>query len=82
MLHLYHIIYEQIQGLIDVFTPSGVNKPKIIINREKPDSPQYIMDITKTKWQLGYEPKYDYIQSLKDYKKEMEMNRFAKLWET
>ena len=37
------------------------------------------MDITKTKWQLGYEPEYDYISSLEDYKSEMEQSRFEKL---
>ena len=71
--------YEQIQGLIDVFASPEIKKPKIIINREKPDSPQYIMDITKTKWQLGYEPQYDYLTFLQDYKQEMESNRFEKI---
>lgn len=71
---------DQIKGLIDVFTPNGMRKPQIIINNNKPDSPQYIMDITKTRWQLGYEPKYDYLTFLRDYKKEMEQNRFIQLW--
>lgn len=71
---------DQIKGLIDVFTPENGIKSKIIINKDKPDSPQYIMDITKTKWQLGYEPQYDYISFLMDYKEEMERNRFEKIW--
>lgn len=71
---------EQIQGMIDVFTPKGAShKSQIVVNRDKPDSPQYIMDITKTRWQLGYEPKYDYYAFLKDYKWEMEQNRFEKV---
>ena len=73
---------DQIQGLIDVFTPEGVEKPQIVVNRDKPDSPQYIMDVTKTRWQLGYEPRYDYLAFLQDYKKEMELNRFEAIWGT
>ena len=30
------------------------------------------MDISNAKEELGYEPKYDYISYLKDFKKEME----------
>lgn len=70
---------EQIQGIIDVFG-NPKKKSKIVINREKPDSPNFILDITKTIEQLGYEPKWDYISYLKDLKKEMENNRFEKLW--
>ena len=70
---------EQIQGLIDIFgCKSKISQ--IIINREKPDSPTYLLDISKTIEQLGYEPKYDYISYLKDLKYEMEINRFEKLW--
>lgn len=70
---------EQIQGLIDVF--GNPEKPsKIIINREKPDSPTYCLDITKTKDELGYTPKYDYLSYLHDLKEEMDKNRFEKLW--
>lgn len=71
---------EQIQGLIDVFSPKNKPKPHIIFNREKPDSPQYIMDVSKTKSELGYKSKYDYIHYLEDYKKEMQENRFAPIW--
>lgn len=34
------------------------------------------MDIEPAKKELGYEPKYDYINMLKDFKKEMEEKRF------
>ncbi len=70
---------EQIQGIIDVFGNPN-KKSKIVINRDKPDSPNFILDISKTIEQLGYEPKWDYISYLKDLKKEMENNRFEKLW--
>ena len=70
---------EQIQGIIDVF--GRKDKPsRIIVNAEKPNSPDFALDISKTIEQLGYEPKYDYISFLKDLKHEMEINRFEKLW--
>ena len=70
---------EQIQGLIDVF--GRKDKPsKIVVREDKPDSPTYLLDISKTKEQLGFEPQYDYMTYLKDLKHEMELNRFEKLW--
>lgn len=70
---------EQIQGLIDVF--GDKNKPsKIVVRTDKPDSPTYLLDISKTESELGYKPHYDYITYLKDLKYEMEHNRFEKLW--
>ena len=36
------------------------------------------MDIENAKRELGYEPKYDYISYLEDYKKEMKQNKFRK----
>lgn len=70
---------EQIQGIIDVFGRKN-NPSKIIVNRDKPNSPNFALDISKTINQLGFEPKYDYISFLKDLKNEMENNRFEKLW--
>ena len=70
---------EQIQGLIDVFGCRD-KQSKIIIRRDKPDSPIYLLDISKTVSELGYKPKYDYLTYLKDLKHEMEVNRFEKLW--
>ena len=45
-----------------------------------PDTTEYIFDISKTIKNLGYEPKYDYEAYLKDFKKEMELDRFELLW--
>ena len=70
---------EQIQGLIDIFG-SKEKQSNIIIRRDKPDSPIYLLDISKTVSELGYKPKYDYLTYLKDLKHEMEINRFEKLW--
>lgn len=70
---------DQIKGVIEVFSKNN-QKSKIVYRTDKPDSPQYIMDISKTIKELGYLPEYDYIKSLIDLKKEMEINRFEKLW--
>lgn len=70
---------EQMEGIIEVFSPVG-NRSELIMRPEMPDSPEYIMDISKTKQELGYEPEYGYIEYLRDMKKEMEEQRFALLW--
>lgn len=70
---------DQIQGLIDIFG-NKEHPSKIVVREDKPDSPTYLLDISKTIEQLGFEPKYDYITYLKDMKNEMENNRFEKLW--
>lgn len=65
---------EQIEGIIKVFSPDM--KSKIIYCPEKKSCNSLLLDISKTKLELGYEPKYDYISYLNDYKKEMNSNRF------
>lgn len=65
---------EQIEGIVEVFSPKD-KKSKIIKNPNKPNAPQYIMDIQPARKELGYEPKYNYIDMLKDFKKEMEEKR-------
>ncbi len=70
---------DQIRGLIDVFGDPS-NPSRIVVRADKPDSPTYLLDISKTVDQLGYVPKYDYLTYLKDLKHEMEVNRFEKLW--
>jgi UDP-glucose 4-epimerase len=69
---------EQIKGIIDVFCPTN-QKSKITFRPDLPSSPQFILDISKTK-ELGYEPQYNYIDYLLDFKKEMETEPFEKLW--
>ncbi len=68
---------EQIQGMIKVFSPKAAPS-KIIECPEKRDCDDFVMDIQNAKDDLGYEPEYDYISYLEDYKKEMELNRFVK----
>ena len=70
---------QQIEGMVKVFSPK--NAPSQII--EKPEQPtftSFVMDIENAKSELGYNPQYNYIAYLKDYKREMEENRFDGLW--
>lgn len=70
---------DQIKGLIEIFGDPS-NPSKIVVRSDKPDSPTYLLDISKTVDQLGFVPRYDYLTYLKDLKHEMEVNRFEKLW--
>lgn len=70
---------QQIEGILQVFAPEGSN-PKIVERPEKPTFTSFVMDIENARRDLGYEPEYDYIAYLKDYKREMEENRFDGLW--
>lgn len=69
---------EQIDGIIEVFTKDKQSKK--ILCPEKPNALFNHLDITKTVEELGYSPKYSYLDWLKDFKKELEENRFVKLW--
>ena len=64
-------LLEQIKGIAEVFGEEG-KKSNLIMRPDKPNAPQYIMDITPAREELGYVPQYDYIAMLKDFKKEME----------
>ena len=60
-------LIDQIKGMIEVFGEDN-KKSSIILRPDKPNAPQYIMDITPAQKELGYEPQYDYISMLKDIK--------------
>ena len=70
---------EQIDGIIEVFSPKG-NPSKKIYKKEKPNPLMAKLDISKTEKELGYKQKYSYIDSLVDFKKDMEEEPFALLW--
>ena len=70
---------QQIEGMVEVFSPKD-NPSKIIEYPDKPTFTSFVMDIENARKDLGYEPEYDYISYLRDYKREMELNRFAGLW--
>ncbi len=62
-------LLDQIKGMVEVF--GDEKKSKLIMCPEKSNAPQYIMDITPAREELGYKPQYDYISMLKDFKAEM-----------
>lgn len=69
---------EQIDGIIEVFTKD--KKSKKVYCPDKPNALFNHLDISKTIEELGYAPKYSYMDWLKDFKKEEEMGRFKQLW--
>lgn len=70
---------EQIEEMVAVFSPKD-HPSRIIECPEKADSASYIMDISKTKAELGYEPQYTYRRYLEDMKSEMENEPLRQLW--
>lgn len=72
---------EMIRGIVEVFS-SESNKSEISYDPSKPDTLQSMLDWSKTKKELGYEPEYDFIKMMKDFKQEMSEEPFAKLWGT
>lgn len=71
---------EQIQGMIDVFSPTDY-RSRIIEKPEKASFISFVMGIDNAKTELGYEPEFTYMKYLEDYKKEKEAKRFNGLWE-
>ena len=64
-------LVDQIKGMVEVFGKEG-KKSNIVMRPDKPNAPQYIMDITPAVEELGYQPKYNYVDMLHDFKLEME----------
>ena len=65
---------EYLRGIIRVFSPA--DKPSELVYRpEKPDCANFMMDITNCREDLGYEPQYDCLAFLEDYKREMEKDQ-------
>lgn len=72
---------DMIHGIVEVFSSEG-NQSQIMYDAEKPDTLQSMLDWTKTKDDLNYCPKYSFKELLLDFKKEMEIEPFSKLWGT
>lgn len=68
-------LMDQIKGIAMVFNPKD-KKSNLIMCPDKRNAPEYIMDITNAVEELNYKPMYSYIEMLKDFKKEMQLNRF------
>lgn len=74
-------ILDQASGMIEVFGTEE-KKSRLVLCPQKPNARQYDIDIAKTVKELGYEPAYSYTEYLKDFKKEMEEDRFRTLFES
>lgn len=72
---------EMIHGIVDVFSPED-NKSEILYDPEMPDTLQSMLDWSKTKEELGYEPKYPFMKMMEDFKEEMKKEPFSQLWGT
>lgn len=72
-------IREQIDGMIEIFSPP-TKRSRVIEKPDKPTFTSFVMDVSDAEKELGYKPEYDYLNYLKDYKLEMEMKRFDRLW--
>jgi len=72
---------ERIHGIVDVFSPADHKSP-ISYAPEKRSAMQFVLDISKTKAELGYQPQYTWHDYCEWFKKEREAQRFSKLWGT
>ena len=71
-------LQQQLEGFIKVFAPKG-SSPKIIYRPDMPTCVDFVMDIENAKKDLGYQPEYDYISYLEDYKKEESSGRWENI---
>jgi len=71
-------LQHKFDAIIKVFSPAG-HPSEIVYRPEKKNSGGFLMDISKAKKELGYEPVYTVEKLLEDYKQEMAINRFAEL---
>ena len=70
---------ERIRGIVDVFSPED-HKSEISYVPEKRNAMQFVLDISKTKTDLGYKPEYDWKKYCEWFKEQQRLQRFAKLW--
>ena len=72
---------ERIRGIVEVFSP--VDTPSTVSYApEKRNAMQFVLDIAKTKEQLGYQPQYSWKDYCIWFENERKLQRFAKLWGT
>lgn len=70
-----------IDAVISVFSPADKHSSKIYLPN-RPNSPQFILDVSKTIRELNYKPIFTTPTSwLEDFKEEMFKHRFIKLYE-
>ena len=64
-------LLNQIKGVIKIFCEDG-RKSEIIMRSDKPNAPQYVMDITPEVGEFRYKLQYNYLDMLRDFKNEMQ----------
>ncbi len=70
---------EQIDGIIEVFCPEHKTSEKVFCP-DKPDTPQNLLDSTKTVRDLLWKPSYSWVDACIDMKREMATEPLAELW--
>ena len=70
---------ERIKSIVEVFSPKE-NPSEIKYCPEKRNAMQFVLDISKTERELGYVPRYSWIDYCRWFKAEQERHRFVKLW--
>lgn len=69
-------LQQQVEGMIQVFSPEGKQSP-IIYRPDKPNGRAFIMDIENARRELGYEPKYTYLDMLREFKTRLGENIYT-----
>lgn len=70
---------ERIRGIVEVFCDKD-HVSRITYAPQKKSAQQFVLDIEKTKKELGYSPKETWKDYLLYFKREMREQPFAKLW--
>lgn len=69
---------ERVRGIVDVFCPEGRHS-RVVYRPDKPNGTQFVLDISKTKSELGYRPQCSWHEYCRRFKHEMETQPFALL---
>lgn len=75
----HYSLDEQIQGMIDVFSPKG-HLVKKIYRPDMPSTPQNILAGENAKISLGWSAKVSWVDACRRMLIEMKNNRFEKIW--
>ncbi len=70
---------ERVRDIVDVFSLKD-KRSYISYRPDKPNGTQFVLDIKKTVFELGYEPHYSWHDYLVKFKEEMQTQPMAKLW--
>ncbi len=70
---------ERVRAIVDVFSDPD-RRSEISYAPDKPKTRQFLLDISKTRKELGYEPRQTWKDFCVWFKEERKLQRFAKLW--